>query len=143
MLRNSSVACIAYSGEKVLIARRKFGGDMGGRWEFPGGKVEPDETDLCAAVREFKEEFGIDVKIGGYICETEFEHGGKKSVLRAYEVFVPHDGIEKSYALSEHLEYKWADLAEIEKLNFVDSDMKLYPSVKDYIMSKNGTRKQS
>ena len=143
MLHNSSVACLAHSGKKVLIARRKLGGEMGGRWEFPGGKVEPDETDVRAASREFREEFGIDVKVGGYICEAEFEHGGKKSILRAYEVFVPHDGIAKPYVLSEHLEYKWADLAEIEKLDFVDSDMKLYPSVKDYFTSKSGMRNLS
>ena len=45
---------------RVLIAQRPEGKAMAGLWEFPGGKVEPDETPEAALIRELQEELGID-----------------------------------------------------------------------------------
>ena len=53
-----SIACIDYRDGKLLIAKRKSGGDMGERWEFPGGKIEEGEDFAQAINREMQEEFG-------------------------------------------------------------------------------------
>src|SRR4029453_4817586 len=45
---------------RVLIAERPAGKHMAGWWEFPGGKVGPDESDAQALVRELREELGVD-----------------------------------------------------------------------------------
>jgi 8-oxo-dGTP diphosphatase len=47
---------------RVLIAQRPPGKAMAGLWEFPGGKIEPDETPEMALIRELDEELGIAVK---------------------------------------------------------------------------------
>ena len=56
-----AVALVDADG-RVLIAQRPEGKQLAGLWEFPGGKVEPDERPEAALIRELKEELGIDVK---------------------------------------------------------------------------------
>ena len=56
------VACALVDGDgRVLVAERPAGKNMAGLWEFPGGKVEADETPEVALIRELKEELSIDV----------------------------------------------------------------------------------
>ncbi len=131
-----SIACIAFDGKNILIAHRNPTGQMGGRWEFPGGKVEAGESEEDAVRREFNEEFGINVNVGEKIAETFFMHNNEQVALHAYEITVPHDGIEKKYVLSEHTEYKWVSPAEIPTLSFVDSDMLIYPDVVRWIANR-------
>ena len=76
-----SIACIAYDGEKILIAHRNPTGQMGGRWEFPGGKVEEGETDESAIVREFREEFGVTVSVNEKITLMNELLEDKKSCM--------------------------------------------------------------
>ncbi len=47
--------------ERILISKRDIAAHQGGKWEFPGGKVEPNESIEQALVRELREEVGIDV----------------------------------------------------------------------------------
>jgi len=131
-----SVACIVIVNKKILIAHRMNVGQMGGRWEFPGGKQEAGETDEQTVIRECGEEFGIAVSVGEKVTESSFVHNGQKVLLHAYRVFVPHDGIEKPYTLTEHTEYKWVDIDEIPSYHFVDSDFTMYPEVKKYVESQ-------
>ena len=49
---------------RVLLARRSSPEALAGRWEFPGGKVEPGETPEAALVRELAEELGVGVRLG-------------------------------------------------------------------------------
>lgn len=130
-----SVACISFNGRKVFIAKRNPEGQMGGRWEFPGGKVEDGETDGQSVIREFREEFGVEVSVGEKIAEASFKHNSDSFLLSAYLVRLPHDGMSEKFVLSEHTEYRWAELAEIPELNFVDSDMLIYPQVCKYLAS--------
>lgn len=55
---------------KYLIAKRAKGVDEG-FWEFPGGKVEPNESQVDAIIRELKEELEIDVKVIKYLCSID------------------------------------------------------------------------
>ena len=132
----TSVACIIYNGEKILIAHRNPTGDMGNRWEFPGGKVDEGESCQQTIVREMREEFGVKAEVFEQITSSTFEHKGKKNILNAFLVTLEHDGIEKPYVLTEHTEYKWVFPSEIEGLDFVDSDLQIYPEVLKFLSNK-------
>ena len=59
-----AAAALVDADNRVLIARRPEGKSMAGLWEFPGGKVDADETPEAALIRELREELGIEV------CDT-------------------------------------------------------------------------
>lgn len=54
-------AAILDAAGRVLIAERPAGKHMAGRWEFPGGKVAPGESEEAALARELEEELGVEV----------------------------------------------------------------------------------
>lgn len=131
----TSVAGIAVVDSYVFIARRLNIGQMGGRWEFPGGKVEDGEEPVTALVREYKEEFNVDISVGSQIANGFFTHNDKKVKLIAYEVFFAEEDI--NWILTEHSEIKWVKLSEIPTQNFVDSDLMLYDKIKQYYEGHN------
>ena len=133
---SSSIACIAYKDGKIFVAKRKSVGDMGGKWEFPGGKIENGEAPELAIKREMQEEFGVNVSVGEKIGTASFIHSGKNCTVDAYVVQFEQDGMSKPFILTEHTEYKWVNPLDIAKLDFVDSDLKLYPFVLDYYKIK-------
>lgn len=131
-----SIACIDYRNGKIFIAKRQMTGDMGGRWEFPGGKIEEGEDLQTAVVREMQEEFGVTVTVGSKIASGTFMHKDKPCTLDVIEVQFPHDGMAEPFILTEHTEYKWVDIDTIPDLNFVDSDLSIYNDVKKWCKTK-------
>jgi 8-oxo-dGTP diphosphatase len=121
-----SVAGVAVEGGRFFIARRGAGGDLGGKWEFPGGKVEEGESDEEALFREYREEFDCAIRVGLRLGSVSFEHRGLIRTLNAYTVTLPPD-----FTLREHVEWRWALPDEIERLDFAESDRRLLPCLKD------------
>ncbi len=76
------VAGIVIEGGKVLLSRRKAGTHLEGKWEFPGGKVEPSEDPRAALRRELREELGIVTRIGEIVDVTFHRYDeAEKAVL--------------------------------------------------------------
>lgn len=101
-----------------LVAQRIPGGDMGERWEFPGGKVEEGETDEEALAREFAEELGVLATVGEALATARFIHHGREIPLTAYRVSLS----DSSFRLVEHSRTDWIPFEDIAALDFADSD---------------------
>ena len=78
------VAAVIECDGRFLGCRRATGKSLAGMWEFPGGKVEPSETDDEALVREINEELGIHVFVHDFIAESFAEVGDLRIHLLGY-----------------------------------------------------------
>jgi 8-oxo-dGTP diphosphatase len=134
------VAGIAVEGAELFVARRKPGGALGGKWEFPGGKVEEGESDEAALRREYLEEFGFPVETGPLMAGASFEHHGILFRLSAYRIFFSPRWRELMRP-AEHTEWRWAALGEIERLDFAGSDRALLPGLQSYLDHEAGVHK--
>jgi 8-oxo-dGTP diphosphatase len=113
------VAGAVIRGSTVLVAQRARPPELAGRWELPGGKVAPGETECAALARELAEELGLQVgdvivgdRLGGDIALND------TTTLRAYLVRLirgephPHD----------HHALRWVSAAELPDVDWVPAD---------------------
>ncbi|MDR2491701.1 MAG: (deoxy)nucleoside triphosphate pyrophosphohydrolase [Spirochaetaceae bacterium] len=125
-----SCAALAFKDGAVFAARRLPGGEMSGRWELPGGKVEDGEDAEQALIRELDEELGVQAHCYQKLAECRFVHRGIERTLAAYRVDFPADGV----VLREHSEWRWVDAQQAQELDWTPSD---YDIVRQ-ITQKNG-----
>src|SRR5262245_11829781 len=114
--RQVVVGAAIVRGGRVLAARRTTPPSAAGRWEFPGGKVEPGETDAESLVRELLEELGIRVKVDRWLAgEAPI---GEKYVLRVAIARTE----EGEPTPTEHDRVRWLAAAELDDVDWLDSD---------------------
>jgi mutator protein MutT len=77
-------AGLVFRNEKLLITKRYDDAHLGGLWEFPGGKREPNETFEQCLVRELHEELGIDVTVNKLVESVTHEYPGKTVHLKFF-----------------------------------------------------------
>ncbi len=107
---------------KFLIARRSTGSeDVLGKWEFPGGKVEPGESEEHAIEREIKEEVEMDIKSIRFLINNVCEYSSKTIDLRLYEC----KHISGEFHLHDHSEYKFVNKKDIIKYELCPADIPL------------------
>jgi mutator protein MutT len=75
-------AGLVFHDGKLLITQRRPDDHLGGLWEFPGGKVEPDETFEHCLIRELREELGIEVLVGEEIEDITHSYPEKTVRLK-------------------------------------------------------------
>ena len=122
------VAALIEKEGKYLIARRSTGSsDVLGKWEFPGGKVEQDETEEHAIEREIKEEFEMDIMAIRFLANNVCEYPTKTIDLRLYEC----KHVSGEFNLHDHSEYLFVDKEDIVNYDLCPADIPLAEFVKE------------
>ncbi|WP_251521776.1 MULTISPECIES: (deoxy)nucleoside triphosphate pyrophosphohydrolase [Staphylococcus] len=117
------VGAVIFSENKVLCAQRSENMSLPLMWEFPGGKVEKNESEIEALKREINEEMLCDVEVGDKITSTAYEYDFGIVNLHTYKCKLH----EKHPTLTEHKEIIWKDIASLEELEWAPADI---PAVK-------------
>jgi 8-oxo-dGTP diphosphatase len=102
---------------RVLACERSEPPEVAGRWEFPGGKVEPGESDEEALIRECDEELAVTVTIGQRIGD-DIMLGHGRAVLRVYAAAI----VEGTPQLIEHAELRWLAADELNSVPWLPAD---------------------
>jgi 8-oxo-dGTP diphosphatase len=109
-------AALLHEG-RLLAAQRTSPPELAGLWEFPGGKVEPGESEAAALERECREELGADVEVGTLLGEVDVPVG----TLRVYRTTLRRGGVENR----EHGALRWLNRAELFEVDWIPVDLAL------------------
>lgn len=113
------VAAVIEREGRVLIAQRKRAAEHPLKWEFPGGKVEPDETPEKAVVRELTEELGIGAQVGAEIGRYEFQYQGSWPIMLMFYRVVEFTGEPKNLAFEQ---IAWVPRDQLASYDFLEGD---------------------
>ena len=112
-------AGIIKSGNKILIARRKKGLHLAGFWEFPGGKIEENESPEFCLKRELSEELGIEVSVDEFFMENIHKYDDKTILLKSYKCRIESGEI----SINAHDKIEWITTSEIKNYKFAPADI--------------------
>ena len=111
------VAAIIYKDEAYFATQRGYG-EFEGMWEFPGGKIEPDESREVALKREIQEELGLDIIIENLLCTTEYDYPSFHLTMHCYLCNIASGEIE----LREHKSARWLRPEELGSVEWLPAD---------------------
>lgn len=124
-----SVVCgIIFKEDKILLCRRKTEKSLGGYWEFPGGKVEPNESETDALIRELKEELSIKVEIQKHFKTSHHKYERVQIELIAYLCKF----IQTDFILTDHDDIKWVKKIELLSFNLAPADIPIAKALAAY-----------
>jgi 8-oxo-dGTP diphosphatase len=118
---------------RVLACARSDPPEMAGRWEFPGGKVEPGEDDAVALARECLEELGVRVDIGARVG-ADVPMGTGRSVLRVYAARLRGDDQPR---LIEHQAMRWLAADELSEVAWLPADAPIVAALPPFLAKAN------
>ena len=121
----------------VLAARRTGPPEAVGRWEFPGGKVEPDETPDDAIVREVAEELGCTVEVTGWLTPTV--PISDALVLRVATARLADGEPEPVERDASHDAVRWLAVDELDDVDWLEADRPFLPEI-DTLLAELGRR---
>lgn len=124
-------AIIERSG-KVLAAQRSAGGSLAMKWEFPGGKLEADETEEEGLVREIREELCVEIRIGERLPFTDRDDIWRTIRLVPFVCELTSEEI----ILTEHEQVLWLAPSDLPELDWAEADRDVLLNYFKYLDSK-------
>ena len=120
------VCAIIQYKDKTLVVQRSENMSLPLKWEFPGGKIEANESEIDCIKREIKEELDIEIKVVKRLNSSNFDYPTFSIELIPYTA----EYISGDLKLREHQNYKWAKKEELLDLDWAEADV---PIVKEFI----------
>lgn len=126
------VCCaIICEGSKFLAVQKGSGSSHPMKWEFPGGKIQENETPEHCILREIKEELGIEIQILEQLNSVKFNYPDKCILLIPFLCLA----ISGQITLTEHVKIKWFEYDQWKTIDWVDADAELISKNQELLKS--------
>ena len=125
----AAIICNDMERKNRIFATARGYGDLKGGWEFPGGKVEPDETPQQALKREIMEELSTEIKIGELIDTIEYDYPTFHLSMDCFWAEVITGQLE----LKEAEAAKWLTKDQLESVAWLPADITLIDKIRQYM----------
>ena len=106
----------------ILIAQRRAGSAHALKWEFPGGKVDAEETPEAALARELQEELAIQAVVGPEILRYEYSYAGKLPIVLIFFEVTSFSGAPRNRVFER---IAWAGRRELSNYDFLEGDAEI------------------
>ena len=124
------VAAIIRKDGKIFATQRGYG-DFKDWWEFPGGKMEADETPEEALVREIREELSTEIVIEQFLHTVEWDYPQFHLTMHCYLCSLASDSLH----LNEHEAARWLDAGTLDSVRWLPADEDLIPLIRKELTS--------
>jgi 8-oxo-dGTP diphosphatase len=121
------VAAIIIFNKKILCTQRKSNkyDYISLKYEFPGGKIEANETKECALQREIKEELNMDITIEDYFLEVHHNYPDFDIIMHSFICSC----VDSTVTLLEHIDYKWLLKDDLLDLDWAAADIPIVEKI--------------
>ncbi len=120
MKRVQVVAAVVRRGQAILVTRRRDHPPARGKWEFPGGKVEPGEAEPEALRREIAEELGCEIAVGPLLLRHSHRYPDAEVDLAFYAASLPGAAEPRPIGVAE---IAWAAPGTLSGYDFLEADL--------------------
>ena len=131
------VAAVIRKDDKIFATQRGYG-EWKDWWEFPGGKMEPGETQEEALKREIREELSTDISVDEFLCTVEYDYPKFHLVMHCYMCSLLTDSLH----LNEHEAAKWLGREELTSVKWLPADVEIIERLLLKLGSQSGLSKQ-
>ncbi|MCD7716364.1 MAG: (deoxy)nucleoside triphosphate pyrophosphohydrolase [Lachnospiraceae bacterium] len=122
------VAAVIRHENKIFATQRGYGEFKDG-WEFPGGKVEPGETEQEALMREIREELDTVIEVGEQITRVEYDYPMFHLSMNCFWAEV----VSGDLVLKEHEAARWLSKEELYSVEWLPADLELIGMIKKHL----------
>ena len=119
------VAAIIHQGGKILATQRGYG-DYKGWWEFPGGKMEPGETQEQAIRREIAEELNVQIHVERKVCTVEYDYPQFHLTMHCFWCSMAGGEL----VLREHESAQWLERTQWDAVEWLPADVEVVKALK-------------
>ena len=111
------VAAVIRDGNRIFATQRGYGEYKDG-WEFPGGKIEPGETQREALKREIREELDTEITVGELLTTVEYDDPKFHLIMHCFWCEI----LEGTPVLKEHEAARWLEVENLDSVAWLPAD---------------------
>ena len=125
-MKTLNVLLSFFKKENKILATKRGYGEFVNMWEFPGGKIEANESQKEALIREIKEELDCTIKPTKFALNLEYQYPTFYLKMACFEAVIT----EGTPRLLEHNDARWLTREELDSVNWIPADLQIIDYLK-------------